>query len=116
MLTISLPSHTQEDANAAGTVTIAWLVIVVSMTDVHITEVKTVHARRVSKIEGGSGVGRRVVAAASVDSQHGVHTTQVEKVIVQRETAGGGLSGVGRVQESRCGNPFSPFGERPGNS
>ena len=35
MLTISLYSNPQDDANTAG-------VIVVSMTDVHITEVKTV--------------------------------------------------------------------------
>ena len=80
------------------------------MTYVHITEVKTVRGGRVSKIEGGSGVGRRGIAAASVDSQHGVHTAEVEKVIVQSGTVGGGWNGVGRVQESSGGNPFSAFG------
>ena len=83
---------------------------------VHIIEGKTVRRGRVSKIEGGSGVGRRGVAAAFVDSQHGVHTAEVEKVVVQSGTVGGGLSGAGRVQESRGGNPFSPCGGRPGNS
>ena len=87
-----------------------------SMTDVQITEGKTVRRGRVSKIEGGSGVGRRGVAAAFADSQHGVHTAEVEKVVVQSATVGGGLSGAGSVQESRGGIPFSPCGGRPGNS
>ena len=52
------------------------------MTDVHVTEGKTVRRGRVSKIEGGSGVGKRGVAAAFADSQHGVHTAEVEKVVV----------------------------------
>ena len=86
------------------------------MTDVHITEVKAVRGGRVSKIEGGSGVGRRVVAAASVDSQHGVHTAEVEKVIVQSGAVGGGLSEVGHIQLSRGGNPFSLSGGSPGSS
>ena len=86
------------------------------MADVHITEGKTVRRGRVSKIEGGSGVGKRGVAAAFVDSQHGVHTAEVEKVVVQSGTVGGGLSSVGRVQESRGENPSSPCSGRPGNS
>ena len=86
------------------------------MANVHITEGKTVRRGRVSKIERGSGVGKRGVAAAFVDSQHGVHTAEVEKVVVQSGTMGERLSGVGRVQESKGGNPFSPCGGRPGNS
>ena len=67
MLTISLNSHPQEDANAAG-------VIVVSMTDVHIAEVETVCGGILLKIEEPG-------EKASVDSQHRVHTAEVEKVI-----------------------------------
>ena len=67
------------------------------MADVHIIEGKTVRRGRVSKIEGGSGVGRRGVAAASVNSQHGAPTAEVEKVIVHSGTVGGGLSEVGRI-------------------
>ena len=61
-----------------------------SIADVHITEGKTVRRGGVSKIEGGSGVGKRGVAAAFVDSQHVVHTAEVEKVVVQGGTVGGG--------------------------
>ena len=51
-----------------------------------------------TKIEGGTKVRRRGVAAISVDSQQGVHTAEVEKVIVQSGAVEGGLSEVGPIQ------------------